>query len=169
RIHEMSTYVTAWQVAGPYLEAGKNYAALFDIAFPPETGTDNSVKWQTLPAGTDPALPGKLDLLKFLGGEQRVAYVRTWVYSPDERGARLELGSDDGNKVWLNGQLIHENNASRGFQAGSDKVDVTLKKGWNPLLLKITQNTLGWEFSVRFSGSDGAPLADLRASLNPPG
>ncbi|HEY3857181.1 MAG TPA: HEAT repeat domain-containing protein [Verrucomicrobiae bacterium] len=167
RIHEMSTYITAWQVSGPYVEAGKNYSALFDIAFPPETGADNSVKWQTLPVGTDPAIPGKLDLLKFLGGEQRVAYVRTWIYSPDERKALLELGSDDGNKVWLNGELIHANNASRGFQAGSDKVDVTLKKGWNPLLLKITQNTLGWEFSVRFVGMDGAALSDIRASLNP--
>jgi hypothetical protein len=167
RIHEMSTYITIWQVAGPYMEVGKNYSALFDIAFPPETGTDNSVKWQTVPAGTDPAIPGKLDLLKFLGGEQRVAYVRTWIYSPDERKARLELGSDDGNKVWLNGELIHSNNTSRGFSVGADQTDVTLKKGWNPLLLKITQNNGGWEFSVRFAEPDGAGMAGLRASLNP--
>ena len=168
----MSAYITAWQVAGPYMEAGKNYAALFDIAFPPEAGADNSVKWQTLPVATDPAIPGKLDLLKFLGGEQRVAYVRTWIYSPDERKARLELGSDDGNKVWLNGELIHaQNNASRGFQAGSVHPDgCQTKEGLrNSLLLKITQNTLGWEFSVRFCpGADGAPLGGrLRASLNP--
>ena len=164
RIQEMASYITAWQIAGPYAQAGKNFAALFDIPFPPEGAGGGSVKWQTLPAGTDPAQPWKLDLLKALGGEQRVAYARTWIYSPGERPARLELGTDDGVKVWLNGHLIHANNASRALQPGSDKIDVTLHQGWNPLLLKVTQNTAGWEFCVRLAGPDGAPIAGVRAS-----
>jgi HEAT repeat protein len=165
RIQEMARYVTAWEVAGPYELAGKNYAALFDIAFPPEEGTGDAAKWQTLPAATDPAQPWKLDLLKALGGEQRVAYARTLIYSPDDRAARLELGSDDGAKVWLNGKLVHANNASRALQPGSDKVDVTLQKGWNTLLLKVTQNNQGWEFCVRFVETDGSQIPGLRASL----
>jgi hypothetical protein len=168
RINEMATYITAWQMAGPYQQPGKNFAALFDIPFPPESGTEQSIKWQTLPAGTDPAQPWKMDLLKAIGGEQRVAYARTWVYSPDELSVRLELGSDDGVKVWLNGHLVHSNNASRALQADSDKVDVTLQKGWNPLLLKITQNNQGWEFCVRFARPDGAPMQAMRASATPP-
>jgi len=168
RIQDLASYVTNWQVAGPYTQSGKDYAALFDIAFPPEEGTDQSIKWQALPAGTDPAQPWKMDLLKALGGEQRVAYARTWIYSAEERKARLELGSDDGAKVWFNGQLIHENNASRALEPGSDKVNVTLRQGWNPLLLKITQNTAGWEFCVRIISADGTPITPVRASAGPP-
>ncbi len=168
KIEEMANYITAWQVAGPYEQSGKNFAALFDIPFAPEGAEAESVKWQTLPAGADPAQPWKMDLLRALGGEQRVAYARTWIYSPGEQAARMELGSDDGVKVWLNGRLIHANNASRALQPGSDKVDVTLRQGWNTLLLKVTQNTAGWEFCVRLAGPEGTPIAGLRASLVAP-
>lgn len=165
KIEALAEYITAWQVAGPYQQAEKNFAALFDIAFPPEQAGADSVNWQPLTAGTDPAEPWKLDLLQALGGEQRVAYARTWIYSPGEQPARLELGSDDGNKVWLNDQLVHANNASRSLQQNSDKVDVTLRAGWNPLLLKVTQNTAGWGFCVRVVSRDGKRLPDVRASV----
>ncbi len=163
QIEQMTDYLTAWQVAGPYRETGKDYAALFDIPFAPETPGARDVSWKPLPAGTDPARPFVLDLLKaFSGGEQCVAYARTAVFSDKEQPAVLELGSDDGAKVWLNGKLVHANNVARPIVPGSDKVAVTLRAGWNPVLLKITQNNLGWEFSARFVRPDGSRLEGLR-------
>ena len=164
-IDEMTEFITVWEIAGPYEQAGKNFAALFDTVFPPEEAGSDSVKWQAIPAGTDAAAPWKLDLLLALGGQQRVAYARTWIYSPSEQPARIDLGSDDGNKVWINGQLVHSNNASRALQRDSDKFDVTLRAGWNPVLLKITQNTAGWSFCMRVVGQDGKQLPDVRASV----
>jgi HEAT repeat protein len=170
-------YILAWQVAGPYRQEGKNYAALFDIPFAPEIPVlpagaaappTEAVNWQPLPPSTDPARPWSMDLLKALGGEQCVAYARTWIQADQEQRARLELGSDDGAKVWLNGQLVHANNTARPLQPGQDKVDVTLKKGWNSLLLKVTQNDSAWEFCVRFLKPDGAHLEGLRASGSAP-
>ena len=163
QIDQVADYLTAWQMAGPYRETGKDYAALFDVVFPPETSDAKGVAWRPLPAGTDPARPWLLDLLKALGGEQAVAYARTSVFSEKEQPAVLELGSDDGAKVWLNGKLVHANNTARPIAPGSDKVPVTLCAGWNPLLLKITQNNLGWEFSARFVQPDGSHLEGLRA------
>ncbi len=163
QIEQMADYLTAWQVAGPYRETGKDYAALFDIPFAPETPGARDVSWKPLPAGTDPARPFVLDLLKALGGgEQCVAYARTAVFSDKEQPAVLELGSDDGAKVWLNGKLVHANNVARPITPGSDKVPVTLRAGWNPLRLKITQNNQGWEFSARFVRPDGSRLEGLR-------
>jgi HEAT repeat protein len=162
QIEQMTDYLTAWQMAGPYRETGKDYAALFDIVFPPETPGTKDASWKPLPAGTDPARPWLLDLLKALGGEQAVAYARTAVFSEKEQSAVLELGSDDGAKVWLNGKLVHANNVARPITPGSDKVPVTLRAGWNPLLLKVTQNNLGWEFSARFVRPDGSRLEGLR-------
>ncbi|HTA31676.1 MAG TPA: HEAT repeat domain-containing protein, partial [Candidatus Cybelea sp.] len=167
KIWSLSGFVTLWQMAGPYQQQGKNYSELFDIPFAPETSDAASVRWQGLPARTDPAEPWKMDLLQALGGEQRVAYARSWIHSPVAQKVRMELGSDDGVKVWLNDRVVHANNAARTIQAGSDEVDVTLNQGWNSVLLKVTQFNQGWGFCVRFAQANGEPVAGLQASTNP--
>jgi hypothetical protein len=97
-----------------------------------------------------------------------VAYARTWVHCDREQAARLELGSDDGVKVWLNRKVVHANNVFRGLQPGSDKVNVTLVAGWNPLLLKVTQLNQGWAFCARFLKPDGSHLDGLQFAAEPP-
>ena len=160
-------YIVAWQASGPYHRKGKEYNVLFDIPFPPETDQAETAKWQVLPLGTQAKRPWMMDLLKAFGGEQRVGYARTWVFSSVEQPARLDIGTDDGVKVWLNGVVVHTNNTFRGFTPGSDKVNVTLKTGWNQLLLKVTQLTAGWEFSAKFVKPDGSRLDGLQFALNP--
>ncbi|PYJ02742.1 MAG: hypothetical protein DME25_15410, partial [Verrucomicrobia bacterium] len=167
QVEANADFITAWEVAGPYRQAGKDYAALFDIPFPPEMDATHEVKWRTLPPGSDLRRPWLMDLLKALGGEQCVAYARTWVHSEQPQPARLEIGSDDGVKVWLNRQLVHQNNVARGLTPAADKVNVTLKSGWNPLLLKITQNNQGWEFCARFVQPDGSRLKGLKFDIVP--
>jgi HEAT repeat protein len=162
-----SGFITSWQVAGPYLEKDKDYIALFDIAFPPETSDSASVHWRDLPVNPDRSQARNMDLLQALGGEQRVAYARTWLFAPNQQKARLEIGSDDGVKVWLDGRLVHANNVARSLQPASDNVEVTLNQGWNPVLLKVTQNNAGWGFCLRVTEPAGAPVAGLRASTTP--
>ena len=65
-------------------------------------------------------------------------------------------------KVWLNGALVHANNIARPLQIGSDKVNVTLNAEWNVLVLKVTQNNLGWEFCARLLQPDGSHLEGLQ-------
>lgn len=163
-IEARADFLTAWKIAGPFRQAGEDYAALFDIPFPPET--EGTGDWRAIPAGTDPKRPWLLDLLKALGGEQCVAYARTWVYSEKATSARLEIGADDGVKVWVNHKFLHGNNASRALSPGSDKVPVQLEAGWNLVLLKITQNNQGWEFCARFVNPDGTALAGLKVDAN---
>ena len=167
QIQESAEYLTTWEVTGPYREADKDFAALFDIAFPPENKTGADTKWTTLSPGSDPKRPWVMDLLKALGGQQCVAYARTWVHSDQAHDALLELGSDDGVKVWLNDNLVYALNVARPLQPGSDKVKVSLHAGWNPLLLKITQNNLGWEFCARIRNADGSHLEGIRCDSAP--
>ena len=162
QIQARADFITSWQMAGPYRQAGKDYAALFDTVFPPETASPEGLNWRTMPVGTDPKRPWLMDLLKALGGEQCVAYVRTSIHCEQETPARLEVGADDGVKIWLNGKLIHANNVARGLQPGSDKVNVTLKPGWNFLLLKVTQLNQGWEFCARLLKPAGSHLEGLQ-------
>jgi hypothetical protein len=138
------------------------------MVFPPETASAGGVKWQALPLGPDPKRPWVMDLLKALGGDQRVGYARTWVHCDEEQPARLELGTDDGVKVWFNHSVVHTNNVFRGLQPGSDKVKVTLVPGWNPLLLKVTQLNQGWAFCARFVKPDGSHRDGLQFAAKPP-
>jgi len=154
--------IVAWRISGPYVQKGKMYHQLFDIVFEPEKPDAKDVKWQSIAAGTHAKYPQVLDLRKALDGDQRVAYALTWVHSDKARPVSLQMGTDDGVKAWLNGKLVHANNTARAAIPYTDKVNVELKKGWNPLLLKVTQNQIPWEFCARICGRDGKRLDGLR-------
>jgi HEAT repeat protein len=167
QLQASSAFITDWMVAGPYRQEGKDYAALFDFVFPPETDQAKTVDWKPLPAGTDPARPFVMDLLRALGGEQCVAYARTWVHCDKEETARLELGSDDGVKIWVNDKQVFALNTARPLTPGSDKVDLTFRPGWNQLLFKVTQNNLGWEFCARLLKLNGSYHDGLKIEAAP--
>jgi choloylglycine hydrolase len=142
-------FLADWEVAGPYAQEGRTGQELFDVAFDPET-TGSSVEWRDLPMNMLARHPAYLDLAKALkGGTQRVAYLRTEIDSDRRALVCLEIFSDDGVKAWLNGKPIHANNVSRGIALRPDVVDVTLKKGTNALMLKVTQDTGPWGAIVR--------------------
>lgn len=167
QVQARAAYITSWQVAGPYRQAGKDFSALFGIPFPPETSAAE-VQWRPLPPSADASRPYAMDLLKALGGEQVVAYARTFLnnQSSSPCSVLFELGSDDGVKLWLNGKLVHENNVARALQPGADKVRASLQPGRNELLLKVTQNNQGWEFCLRALKPDGTLLENVRPALN---
>ncbi len=143
------SYLTNWEVAGPYLEKGKNYSQLFDTPFDPEK-PKAKVEWRKMPVSADGQHPAYCDLLKELnGGEQRVAYLRTQIEADDLKPVTLEIFSDDGVKAWLNGKVVHSNNIARPIMPQPDRVTATLQKGVNRLMLKVTQNNLPWGAIVR--------------------
>ena len=153
-------YVSSWLVAGPYTKGSP-----FDTAYPPEKkGAD--VAWQVATKGVGPQI---IDLVKAIGaGSNRAAYALAWLYSPADQAVRLELGSDDGIKVWVGGKQVHANNATRPCRPGEDKADARLAKGWNRILVKIAQGGADWAFSFRVTKPDGSPLDGLKVRLEEP-
>jgi len=162
QIDAFADCITAWRISGPYVKKGMKYNQLFDIPFAPEKPGAKGVVWRPLAAGTDPKRAFILDLLRAVGGEQRAAYALTWVYSDAARPARLGVGSDDGVKAWLNGKLVHANNTARAAIPYTDKANITLKAGWNRLMLKITQNNGPWDFCARICSRKGERIDDIR-------
>ncbi len=154
-------FITAWQFAGPYRQQGKNCTQLFDLPFPPEQ-EGAKVDWKALPPPADPALFWQADLLPVADGEQCVVYIRSRVFVPKETRVNLEIGSDDGYKLWINGKLVHANNVMRPIVAGQDKAQATLKEGWNDFLLKVTQNNMGFAACVRLRNADSSVIEGLR-------
>ncbi len=154
-----------WVAAGPYEQAGRDWFWLLDHVFPPEQA-GGDVQWRPLdPTSLDK--PWTFDLRKACGGEQRCVYVRSAVWSPERREVRLEVGSDDAVKAWLNGKLVHELRETRGHTPFQDRVRVTLDAGWNTVLLKVVQAGGEWAFSCAVRAVDGEPPDGLRFAATP--
>src|SRR6266850_2250756 len=155
-------FVTDWFVAGPYMQEGKEKDALFDIEFAPEKGED--AKWTKMPANPDRSRfwEMNLDAVGDLRGDNRVAYLRTRIFVPKTQGLQLEVGSDDAIKVWVNGKLVHANNASRGNEAGQDKARIELEEGWNTMMLKVINGGGGWGANARLRTLDDKKVAGMK-------
>lgn len=138
-------FIQHWQISGPYSIEGTDATALFDEPFPPE---QNQGLWRTIQLGRDGLSQTNIEFHDFYGGENRVAYARTRFYSEVALKALIELGTDDGVKVWHNGKLIHQKNILRACNPADDVVPLEIETGWNELLFKVTQGAGGWEMTA---------------------
>jgi HEAT repeat protein len=161
-VAEHEDYITDWLVSGPYRQGNKKGNELFDVAFPPEDPDAENIEWKQQPVTRDPARYWFIDLTRSCGGSHPVGYLRTYLWSPKTQEILLELGSDDGIKVWLNGEVIHANNVPRGCDRAQDKVTTTLNQGWNELLLKITNIGGAWAGCARVRAPDGSHVEGLK-------
>ena len=95
--------------------------------------------------------PNVIDLTELVkeDGDYKIAYFWAQIEMPEDRTCTLGIGSDDGVKVWLNGELVHENWLIRGVTEDDDHVRVSFKKGKNQLVLKIQNGEGPWGFCCR--------------------
>lgn len=111
-----------------------------------------------------------INLDKALSNESLVlAYGYTEIESPETKTMILALGSNDGCRVWLNGEYIHNIPSERGLFPDDDLIPVVLKKGKNTLLIKVEERGGIWGFCARFlpfSVERFCPDGDL-FSINP--
>ncbi len=166
-IERFDNFITAWQVSGPYLrEDSKDNGPLLDMRFGPENPAWVEKPWDIMPAGLNADQPWLIDLLKHFGGEKRVAYLRTHIWSDQFQVVQLELGSDDGIKVWVNGEVVLAKDLPRGHIPGDDKVKVALEHGWNKLVLKISQDGGLWGACARIRRADGTAPTGIKITAN---
>jgi putative membrane-bound dehydrogenase-like protein len=146
-----SLTIDAWHVAGPF-DNGLADAGL-DEVFPPERGVDlqasyrgkfGPVRWRTV----RPDGQGYVDLAAFFAPQSAdiVSYLYQEVESPADQEATLLLGTDDGCKLWVNGELLHTSRAHRPAAPAQDTVKLRLRKGANKILLKINNGDGGYGF-----------------------
>lgn len=159
-------YICAWQVSGPYELSGKTADDLFDMPFPPEMEGVEAV-WRVAPMAQEYSRPWAVLLDRILGGSDRVGYLRTYVWSPSTMDCALLLGTNDGCKVWCNGEKIHEFKGGRAFEPDQDRVTLSLREGWNTLLIAVYQYGGAWAASARITAPDGQPVPGLRCSIRP--
>jgi len=167
-----NTFVLAWRVLGPFPNPdGKGHAAVY----PPETESVDLAKTYEVVGGKarwrfHKATAREVDLARlFEPREHVVAYAVCWVYSESELPAVVELGSDDGCKLWVNRKLVLDRPELRSAAPGQDRVPVVLRKGWNEFLLKVDQAGSEWQFFFELVDREGRGLLDrLTLSTVPP-
>jgi len=84
----------------------------------------------------------------FKNAQWSLAYVYTEF---DSAGGEyyLHAGSDDGLRLWLNGELIIDDHEHRSITPHDAVRRVTLREGKNRILSKICQGTGEWAFSLK--------------------
>jgi hypothetical protein len=150
-------FVREWMVIGPFdlgpPDPNDPHAVPpgFDKAFPPETGVDLSahypglggaVGWKPMTARQD----GYVDLLAVKPSDRAVAYAAATVTARRATKTLLTLGSNDGAKVWVNGQQVYAKHAGRSARPNEDTIPIALREGPNQVLLKVENLGGVWGF-----------------------
>ena len=153
------TYIPEWYMIGPFPNPRESDDLRFglDSIYPPERETDLSatyqgaegqeVSWQRF-SGKEGGYAMRLTR-QFEPYEFIVSYFLTYVYSPEAQQVPLLIGSDDGAKVFLNDRELYRFLAVRIAAPDQDTVELSLKPGWNKLMIKAENNFGGYAFYAR--------------------
>jgi hypothetical protein len=150
RVKSASIYITDWFVIGPFDNSER---IGFDKVFAPELSFDTikvytgkndlPVKWKK----TDNKRTGYVDFAKiFQSADEAVSYAYRTIEVDNSVNLKIGLGSNDGVKLWINGDMVHQNKTSRKAEPNQDILVIKLKKGLNTILLKVDQLGGGWGF-----------------------
>ena len=176
---DVKAYPSAWKIIGPFpninnqdfktvqgpqqdILAGR--AAAQD--YPGDKG--KQVSWKVV--APNRTRDGFVDVDLFFGKPDWVtAYATMTVKSPTARKAIFFLGTDDGFRLWLNGELIGELDMARGATPMSENFRVDLKEGDNVVLLKITEQVGDFSFYFSMMDDKGKVLRDCVTDPGDPG
>ncbi|HUT32268.1 MAG TPA: PQQ-binding-like beta-propeller repeat protein [Planctomycetota bacterium] len=166
------SFLRAWRVVGPFPNPkGAGHAK----PYPPETDPvaldrdyaviGGTARWRFHSSGAD-----FVDLAKlFKPNEHVVAYAVCWVRSPKAQPVSLEVGSDDGVKLWLNRKPLLDHGEVRSSQPRQHSVPAELRAGWNEVLLKVDQATTDWGFHLELLDAEARGLVRaVQVSTTPP-
>ncbi len=118
------------------------------------------IKWQRMAFGST-----VMELEKLFTGVPGVGYGQTTLHVSEPTDARIVVHSNDGSKVWLNGQRILQRHSHEPFRPtlgyGPAQADIALKAGDNKVLLKVVRCGSPIELSFIVTDREGKPLPEL--------
>jgi HEAT repeat protein len=152
-------FISKWWVIGSF--PGSDV----DREFPPEKAIDlqapvkvedRELTW-TEQQTVDPS--GVVNLAGMLQpNNNSTAYMYAEVKVEQAQDVLFKCGSDDGMKLWLNGQQIHRAPQPRSLKVDEDSIEAHLEAGANKVLVKVVQGGGGWEACIRLTDREGKAL-----------
>jgi len=171
RLWDALGIVRSWWICGSFdNERGRGFSQAFGPEKDPRLaarypGKEREVSWRALPA-QPPA--GYVDLDALLRPNDEVlAYAMAYLDAREEVDAALRAASDEGLRIWLNGAEVLSRNVERTIGFDQDVAAVRFAKGWNRILVKVTEAKDAWGFRIRVTSPDGSPLSPPLRPLAP--
>ncbi|PIE23134.1 MAG: hypothetical protein CSA62_08840 [Planctomycetota bacterium] len=96
-----------------------------------------------------------------LSGKSYLWWASSVIVSDRDQELILKVGSDDGIRIWLEGEEILLRKIKRMATFDQDEVLIRLKKGENRLLFKVVNVDGGSALYARLTGTDGLPARGL--------
>jgi hypothetical protein len=169
-------FIRTWLVLAPIPIEGESGATEIDrdflrgeAAVRPKPGDTATVGGRPLTWTAHEASDYFIDFLQGFGqerGEYVVGYAVAYVIVDDGMKVTLALGTNDQGKAFLNGKEVFKFVDTRVLDKDTDRVDVTLTKGQNVLVLKVVNEVNNWQACARFL-KDGAPVKNLKIAAAP--
>jgi pectate lyase-like protein len=172
-------FVTDWIVLGPFpnFTASGSLREGFDIDFLRALGGEpnavlesstsvrhglTSAAQTTVRAKTAEANSrSRLDLKRIFPAVNMLAYAFCFIDAEEDGPATFHFGSNDSAKVWVNGEQVLDAWAPEGRQCmpGTDRFEVELHRGLNPVLVKVgDQGGSRWECVLEVYDNQGNAL-----------
>jgi uncharacterized small protein (DUF1192 family) len=144
-------------VAGPWRSFGpvpaESYEAALGRGLPPSEADFAAVA------------AGEGGVIRFPGDRSSV-FLRRELRVPSRRQAILAFGSDDGVRIWLDGEPVHASDGRRSLVANQERVTLGLEAGRHDLLVLVANDAGDFAFQSRLEAESrhGLPLP-LEAAL----
>jgi len=132
----------------------------FDRPYPPESETNfgatydgmaGPVRWQFAHLGFD----ARVNLERYIAPSRNaVAYAYAVITAPRDTETTMGLGSNDGAKVWVNGELVFSHHIGRLAVPNQESFPVKLRAGKNAVLVKIENWGARWELYLSVQDPD---------------
>jgi tetratricopeptide (TPR) repeat protein len=157
-------FMREWYVLGGFDNDGKNGC---DNDFGPEKTLDLGAKYESKGATlswhklSQQSRNGYIDLGATLRPNQAaVGYALTYLKSDRARDVTLSLGTSGGYRLWVNGQLASKSDRYNDPRIDQQRLAITLRPGFNRVLLKVCQDHGMFGFVMREE-----PTAGIQSAL----
>ena len=156
-------YIPDWHLVGPFPNPRRTEADRkgLDSVYSPEKDVDlnslytgknlQQLRWQYILTPET----GYINLTdKVNPYELTVCYAVTYIYATKPEVVSLFLGTDDGAKVFFNNKVVYRYLGIRVAEPDQAEIPLSVKPGWNKLLIKIENNMGGYGFYARLTDRD---------------
>src|SRR6185312_2531767 len=165
----MGAVTPAWDLTGPFDNvSGSGYYKDYGPLEHPEGGAtfasfnNATVSWFTPPVMSK---EGYTVPYPHFRRNTAIIYAQTFVNSPDDRTVMLDVGTCGSVKVWINDQPVLASSKELVTELDYYRQRVTLKKGYNRLLVQLGYTNSGTpNFIVRFTNDKYYPVQGLTYS-----
>jgi hypothetical protein len=170
-------YIHQWLMLAPVSleeEESGSEAIVFPIIrrekdLQPQAGDSVTIAGQThqwVAKRTDEVV---FDFNKVLGGnhDHAAGYLAVYVHAPKAmENITLLAGGNDQARIYLNGEAVSTSFEARALTRDSDVArGLTLRKGFNTLILKVINEVGNWQGCLRVLDADGKPPEGVSLKL----